>query len=224
MNARLARFLVDRQVETGEINLFAVQNLMWIAFFWGLAELMMRYHLSNEMKEELQYNMLPAEEDTILIKSDMPRLHKEVRERGGKGILAHLIHLLGRQFQTTEDVSMTNDILNAEIDLRQNEIELSYNTVRYLAWVIPTLGFIGTVWGILEALHVASQKDPSAPDMLPSVIGALSVAFWTTLLALLMACVLMFAQHMIQNREETLLNRCAQYCLNNFINRLYVKK
>lgn len=224
MNERMARFLVDKQEGDGGINIFAAQNFMWIAFFWGLGELFVRYLLSRQAEKELNYNMLPTDDSSILIKQDMPRIHEEIRKRGGNGILACLIRMLAMQFQTTESVDMANDILNAETELLQNETELSYNSVRYIAWLIPTLGFVGTVWGILEALNVASLKQPTDPDLLPSVISALSVAFWTTLLALLMATVLMLALHIIQNREETLLNRCSQYCLQNFINRLYVKK
>lgn len=224
MNERLARFLVDKQAGADGINLFAAQNFMWIAFFWGLGELLVRYIITGRMAKELSYNMLPTDASTVLIKRDMPRIHEEIRKRGGKGLLARLIRMLALQFQTTESFDMANDILNAETELLQNEIDLSYNTVRYIAWLIPTLGFIGTVWGILEALNVAALKQPTDPDLLSSVIGALSVAFWTTLLALLMACVLMLILHLTQNREEITLNRCSQYCLNNFINRLYVEK
>ena len=51
--------------------------------------------------------------------------------------------------------------------------------------------------------------------------GLLSVAFYTTLLALLLSAVLMFVLHLLQLREEGVLNRVGQYCLKNFINRLY---
>lgn len=224
MNERVARFLVDKQEGADGVNLFAAQNFMWIAFFWGLGELFVRYIMGRQTEKELNYNMLPTDETSILVKQDMPRIHEEIRKRGGKGTLACLIRMLAMQFQTTESVDMANDILNAETELLQNETDLSYNSVRYIAWLIPTLGFIGTVWGILEALNVASHKDPTDPDLLSSVISALSVAFWTTLLALLMASVLMLILHLTQNREETLLNRCSQYCLQNFVNRLYVKK
>ena len=47
------------------------------------------------------------------------------------------------------------------------------------------------------------------------------MAFSTTLLALVMASILVFLQNIIQGREETALNRAGQYCLDNLINRLY---
>lgn len=220
---RMARFLVDKDEKTGDVNIWAAQNFMWLAFFWGLAELWFRSKVSSRMAHELTCHYLPESPEVVLTKDQLPNVHRGVVEKRGSGILAKLVCLLTSQFQISNSISVVHDMLTAEIELRQNEIDLSYNAVRYITWVIPTLGFIGTVWGILQALATASTMDPTAPEMLPAVIGSLSVAFWTTLLALIMACVLMFVQHRVQNREESLLNACAQYCLINLINRLYVK-
>ena len=49
----------------------------------------------------------------------------------------------------------------------------------------------------------------------------LAVAFNTTLLALVMSAVLVLIQHLVQAREEGVLNEVGQYCLDNLINRLY---
>jgi biopolymer transport protein ExbB/TolQ len=94
--------------------------------------------------------------------------------------------------------------------------------VRYITWLIPSLGFIGTVIGIMLALNYAGDRaNVQSPDMLYQVTERLGVAFSTTLLALVMASILVFLQNIIQGREETALNRAGQYCLDNLINRLY---
>ena len=59
------------------------------------------------------------------------------------------------------------------------------------------------------------------PEMMEQVTGDLGVAFYTTLLALLQSAVLMFAMHIMQEREEGALNRIGQYCLRNLVNRLH---
>ena len=38
-------------------------------------------------------------------------------------------------------------MFNSSMELYQHETELRYNLLRYLVWLIPTLGFIGTVAG-----------------------------------------------------------------------------
>ena len=128
------------------------------------------------------------------------------------------------QFQGSRSVSQTNSLLNSSLELFQHELELKYNMLRYLVWLIPTLGFIGTVVGIAFALDYAgSNKDPHAPELLAEITGRLGLAFYTTLLALIQSALLVFALHIAQGKEEMALNLSGQYCLDNLINRLYEK-
>jgi len=114
--------------------------------------------------------------------------------------------------------------MNSTLELYQHEIELRYNMLRYLVWVIPTLGFIGTVVGIALALESAAAADDLGnPEAVKAVIAKLGVAFYTTLLALLQSMALVFVMHLVQGREEGALNDAGQYCLDNLINRLYEK-
>jgi biopolymer transport protein ExbB/TolQ len=84
------------------------------------------------------------------------------------------------------------------------------------------MGFIGTVIGIMLALNYAGDRaNVESPDMLFQVTERLGVAFSTTLVALVMAAVLVFIQSIVQAREERALNQAGQYCLDNLINRLY---
>jgi biopolymer transport protein ExbB/TolQ len=103
-----------------------------------------------------------------------------------------------------------------------HEIDLHYNMVRYVTWLIPTLGFIGTVVGIMMALNYAGDRaNVQSPDMLYQVTERLGVAFATTLVSLVLAAILVFMQNLVQAGEERALNKAGQYCLDNLINRLY---
>jgi biopolymer transport protein ExbB/TolQ len=104
-----------------------------------------------------------------------------------------------------------------------HEVDLNYNLIRYVCWLIPSLGFIGTVVGIGEALAYAGAN-AQADDLLGHTTGQLAVSFHGTFLALLMASILVFLQNRVQSKEEHALNLGAQYCLDNLINRLYVAK
>jgi biopolymer transport protein ExbB/TolQ len=93
--------------------------------------------------------------------------------------------------------------------------------IRYIVWLIPSLGFIGTVIGISLALGFAGQVDLQDPSLLAELTKRLAVAFNTTLLALVMSAVVVLIQHVVQARDEGALNEVGQYCLDNLINRLY---
>jgi len=107
------------------------------------------------------------------------------------------------------------------LELYMHEIDLRYSMMRYLTWLIPSLGFIGTVMGIMFALQYAGvPANAEADDFLYQVTSRLGVAFTTTLLALIMSAVLVLLQSLIQGKEERALNEAGQYCLDNLILRL----
>ena len=102
-----------------------------------------------------------------------------------------------------------------------HEIDLRYSILRYLTWLIPSLGFIGTVMGIMFALQYAGvPANADAEDFLYQVTSRLGVAFTTTLLALIMSAVLVLIQSLVQSKEERALNEAGQYCLDNLILRI----
>ena len=102
-----------------------------------------------------------------------------------------------------------------------HEIDLKYSIMRYLTWLIPSLGFIGTVMGIMFALQYAGvPANAESEDFLYQVTSRLGVAFTTTLLALIMSAVLVLLQSLVQSKEERALNAAGQYCLDNLILRL----
>lgn len=221
---KLACFLVDKQPGTGEINVFAAQNAMWIAFFCGMSILFIRRAILKSQLHELNMQLLPEEQSILLTVNDMPGLHRRISKHNATGHLGSLIGLMAAQIQLTRSVEMANAVLHAEVENRQTEIDLGYNMPRYIAWLLPTLGFIGTVWGILNALGAASELTNNSKGAFSDVISSMSVAFWTTLLALILSSILMWFMHVVQGEEESHLNRCTQYCTINFINRLYNNK
>ena len=209
---------------------FTIQNVMWVLFFIGLGELIVRFERGRRELQQLQRGLLPEDERTMLRAQDLVGIYEQVRPEpeAEQNFLERLILRVVLQFQGNRSVDQANSLLNSSLELLQHEIDLKYNMLRYLVWVIPTIGFIGTVVGIALAMGEAGnlpaidQPDQFQPWM-QTLTGRLSLAFNTTLLALLLSAVLVFLMHVAQQREESALNRSGQYCLDNLINRLYEK-
>ena len=208
---------------------FTVQNFMWLMFFLGCGEIWTRLRQTGLDQGPMQDRLLPEDPEMMLRAGDLGPIYRRVME-GAYGEDAFLPRLIRRtilQFQSSRSVDQANSLLNSTLELCQHEIELRYNMLRYLVWLIPTLGFIGTVIGIAQALEVAGGVDfndhVEMGVMMGTMTSALGVAFYTTLLALLQSAALVFAVHVVQAREERVLNRAGQYCLDNLINRLYEK-
>ena len=91
--------------------------------------------------------------------------------------------------------------------------------VRYIAWAIPSIGFIGTVRGIGEAL---GQAHKAVEGNIAGVTQSLGVAFNSTFIALLISIVLMFLLHQLQLQQERLVMETEGYVDQHLIQRLQV--
>lgn len=226
----VGRFLVDRDlsfhadgsIKADIVQPFSFQYAMWVCFYVGIGELLVRLFLTREQEQELSMGFLPTDPQTLITMETMPDIHQRLTAANRNGYPTRIIRLLGYQFQSSQSVSLCNELLNTQTELYQHEISLNYGVVRYIAWLLPSIGFMGTVWGILKALESATAHIDQPEQLLGFVIGDMSVAFWTTLLALIQAALLLFVSHLVEGREERMLNTTAQYCVTNFINRLWV--
>jgi biopolymer transport protein ExbB/TolQ len=93
-------------------------------------------------------------------------------------------------------------------------LESELSMIRYIAWAIPSIGFIGTVRGIGQALgeaHRAVQGDISG------VTENLGIAFNSTFIALLISIVVMFLVHQLQLLQERLVLDAQTYADHNLI-------
>ena len=217
-----AAIMLDIKRETWP---YTIQNALWLAFFAGLGELVVRWRHLRLEEGQFSRKYLPEDEETVLRPGeDVTPIYQKVRGSAYRDacFVPRLITRCVLGFNLSHSADQTNSLLNSSLELFMHEIELRYNMLRYITWLIPSLGFIGTVVGIMLALNYAGDRaNVESPDMLYQVTERLGVAFSTTLLALVMAAILVFIQNLVQGREEQVLNRAGQYCLDNLINRLY---
>lgn len=217
-----AAILLDIKRSTWPLT---VQNILWLAFFAGLGELAIRWRAGRLELSQVYRGYLPEDDETVLRPGeDLTPIYQKVRASKYREtcFVPRLIERCVLGFNISHSADQTNSLLNSSLELYLHEIDLRYNIVRYITWLIPSLGFIGTVIGIMLALNYAGDRaNVQSADMLYQVTERLGVAFSTTLLALVMASILVFIQNVVQGKEETALNKAGQYCLDNLINRLY---
>src|SRR5438270_1737358 len=110
--------------------------------------------------------------------------------------------------------------------LDQEQTSGRFTLTRYILYLLPVIGFIGTVEGISKALMNISRVLPMVKDLdgfmsnLTSVTSALQIAFDSTLLALFLSAALMLVQTLVFRRSEDLLARVdrwvVEYLLPHF--------
>jgi biopolymer transport protein ExbB/TolQ len=91
--------------------------------------------------------------------------------------------------------------------------------IRYIAWAIPSIGFIGTVRGIGAALGLAHR---AVDGDISGVTESLGVAFNSTFIALVISIVLMFLVHQLQLLQERLVFETETYVDQSLIRHMQV--
>jgi biopolymer transport protein ExbB/TolQ len=221
-NSPAAALLLDRHRFSVFPYPFTIQNMTYVLCALGLATLFNRWEAARREEEFLYAELLPEDSSSVLQISELGPLRRKVANLydGESGFLPYLIDITITQLQASRSVDQAVAILTSSLDLMTHRVDLRYQMVRYIGWLIPTVGFIGTVIGIAVALEFIN---PAKLD-LGAVTGGLAVAFYTTLVALIVSAIVMFFQHLVQKKEEAVLNEAGQYCLKNLINRVYVPR
>ncbi len=223
----LSRILVDweyYQANDGRLvnrrNPFAVQSFMWIAFCIGFGELWLRRRAHRHERSAITAGLLPEDESSMIHADDLKAIYIKARGSSRTAVLPILVRRLTMEFRKSRSIERANALLDSSLALFQHRSDLNYTLLRYLVWVIPTLGFIGTVIGIASAMSFAGSGVVDSEDLLSPTTQRLAVAFYTTLLALVHSGILVLGMSLMQAREEAVINDAGQYCLENLIMKL----
>ena len=202
-----------------------IQNGLIIFLALGVGEVLYRRAWIGRELRAMEARLLPENPQTVLTPEDVPMLRRKIvtAKAYAPGYIMTVIDQCLVYFETNRSPENTHQLLNSLVDLELHRADLRYSLLRYLAWLIPTIGFIGTVVGIAGALSFLDFADgarSSSQNMEP-VVNALALAFNTTIMALIFSAILVFLMGGTQRKEEDVINSCSDYCLRNLVNRLY---
>ena len=127
--------------------------------------------------------------------------------------------LLGalQRFATTSSIPAVSGTIREQCEEESDRLDSELSMVRYIAWAIPSIGFIGTVRGIGDAL---GQAHRAVEGDITGVTASLGVAFNSTFIALVISIVLMFFIHQLQLMQERLVLDSERYVDHWLIRRL----
>lgn len=195
-------------------NYFAGHPVEYAAtamFFVGLAALTMKLFGTNAQLRLLSQPLLEPIVDGGQPVSDCSRIAEQLDRLPSAKKSDYLVVRL-REVVEHVRRSGTADGIEDELrylaDIDAARVHAGYGLVRVIIWAIPVLGFLGTVIGITMAIGKLSPE--ALETSLPEVMGSLSVAFYTTTQALGLSIVLMFAQFIVDRKENRLLDRVDQ--------------
>lgn len=97
----------------------------------------------------------------------------------------------------------------------KNEGEIA--VLKYITWAIPSIGFLGTVRGIGQAM---AQAEGAVEGNIGPMTASLGVAFNSTFVALMISIVLMLFLSFLQRAQDDQLVRVQDYCERYLIRRI----
>ena len=170
------------------------------------------------------------ERDLVLVPEGMRILPEDVREHArtlealpaaeGQRLLPRALLVALYRFGATRNVQDVSEAARGVCEAEADRLDSELSMLRYVAWAIPAIGFIGTVRGIGDALgeaHKAVTGDVSG------VTEGLGTAFNSTLIALLISIVLMFLLHQLQLAQERLVLDSETYLDQHLIRHMQVR-
>ena len=218
--SRAATLLLDYTQYSHFPYPFTIQNLMHIMFFIGLGEIFVRWRVGERELAFTRRGFLPEDAETVLTIRDLGSIRRKIAGQfdNEHGFLPSLVDLSILQFQGGRSIDQTVAVMTSSLELLQHRVDMRYGLVRYVAWLVPTLGFIGTVLGLGGSLAAV----PATGDVkMYDIAQKMAVGFDCTMVALTQSAVLVFLLHIVQEAEETSVNLAGTYTLRNLINRLY---
>jgi biopolymer transport protein ExbB/TolQ len=193
------------------------QEAWFILMFWSFAILAYKALVTFNERALLQRELLPVREGVRILPEDTREYARNLQalpERMRTLLLPRVLLTALERFGSTRDVQDASSVANSLCDAEGARLDSEQAMIRYIAWAIPALGFIGTVRGIGLALgeaHRAVEGD------IAGVTENLGTAFNSTLIALLISIVVMFLVHQLQLLQERTVFDTQTYVDHNLV-------
>ncbi|MFK7956181.1 MAG: MotA/TolQ/ExbB proton channel family protein [Lysobacterales bacterium] len=196
------------------------QEACFILLFWALA--IMAFKASRGMRERrlLEQTLMPVGEGISILPEDTREYSRPLQalpDVQRRFLLPKVLLTALHRFRSTRDIQSVATTVRELCEQEADRLESELSMVRYIAWAIPSIGFIGTVRGIGEAL---AQAHKAVEGDITGVTDSLGVAFNSTFIALVLSIVLMFLMHQLQLMQERLSLDAQEYAEDNLIGKL----
>ncbi len=188
---------------------------IWVTFF-VLLEQFIRASREQGMIDE---DMMPYSEELITSKEALSyiRPFERLSEEKQKLLLPRALRRALSRFHAGHSTEEVARAVSAVCEEELARLDARATAVRYVAWAIPSIGFVGTVRGI--GLGLGRAAEAVETQAIHLVTEALGLAFDSTFVALLISLVLMLIIHWLQASQEDVVQNVERYCEEHCVDR-----
>ena len=171
---------------------------------WALVILARQWRGTTQARRLLERNYVNVGEGMVVLPEDVriySRSLEGLPEHEQELFLPRLLTVALNRFGATGRIQDAAEAVRDECEFESSSQEAKLSMVRFTAWAIPAVGFVGTVRGIGAALQEA--QGAMGGDISGVTLG-LGVTFNSTLTALIMTIIVMFWIHQLQQAQDRL--------------------
>lgn len=199
------------------------QEACFILLFWALAIIGFKFtHLLRE-RSLLEADFVQLDEGIKIRPQDAKDLMRKVQSLPAEQqdyLLPRALQAVVQRFTASHNIQDVSSAMQNVCEYEYERLESELSIIRYIAWAIPSIGFLGTVRGIGDAL---GQAHKAVEGDIIGVTESLGVAFNSTFIALCISIVLMFIVHQLQLMQERFVFDTQDYCDRKLIRHLYIE-
>jgi hypothetical protein len=204
-----------------------------LAFLWGFFMVWLKNRKLSAQTGALAFLLMRNFGCYAFTKENAMQWHKWLGDIADKPQDYLLLNRLSVALSTLGNLAQPGElpnIMNHHAETDELQVDGSFDFIKMLLYAIPVLGFIGTVLGLGSAiggfgdtLAVGTENMDGLIASLQGVAGGLSVAFDTTLLALVLTLILQVYSSFARSGETAFLEDCNYFMQNEFFQRLREK-
>jgi biopolymer transport protein ExbB/TolQ len=180
------------------------QELCITLCLWSLFLIGRQAWITNKDRKLLDKDYVRIGEAQVVLPEDA-RVYSRPLEALPKdeqdGFLPRLLMVAYNRFGATRSVQDAAEAVRDECEFEAASMDTKLSMVRFTAWAIPAVGFVGTVRGIGAALQEA--QGAMGGDISGVTMG-LGITFNATLTALVACIIVMFWMHQLQQYQDRL--------------------
>jgi biopolymer transport protein ExbB/TolQ len=225
--AELARMKEDRSYIPKRSFFLVIkdleQELEVIHFVWAMLIIGYKAMLVRRERKFLERDFIHVPEGIKVLPEDAKDYARQLEALAPEEQNALVVRALQRtldRFAATRSIRDSAETSRAVCDTEADRLDSGLAMIRYIAWAIPALGFIGTVRHIGDALLQANQ---AVGGDITSVTSSLGIAFNATFVALTLTIILMFFLHQLQQSQEQLVHDTDHWIDQRLIRHMQVR-
>jgi biopolymer transport protein ExbB/TolQ len=199
------------------------QEVEIIHFLWAMLIMGYKALLVRRERRMLDRDLIHVPEGIKVLPEDAKDYARQLEALPPEDKSTLVVRALQRtldRFAATRSIRDSAETSRAVCDAEADRLDSGFAMIRYIAWAIPAIGFVGTVRHISEALL---QAHKAVTGDITNVTSSLGIAFNATFVALSLTIVLMFFLHQLQQTQEGFVHNTDHWIDQHLIRHMQVR-